>query len=204
MRAAIVAFAVLVLLSVAAVSASIVIHDGQPGIVAMRDSAFLDSSGHVWRADNGVVWTRDSDLDPPISVDQIKFWDEWSLMTVDNVLWHRSGSVWVNCGPWPGLSAVSEPTAATLSTSPKSIPNPSAGSCRVTFQTTAVGPVSVQVFDASGRLVRQLHDGALPIGDFSLGWDGRDDTGQDLPSGVYVAKIQSTAGASTAKMTLTR
>ena len=38
----------------------------------------------------------------------------------------------------------------------------------VSFQTVAVGPVSVQDFDPFGRRARQLHDGPVPNGEFGL------------------------------------
>jgi hypothetical protein len=206
MRTTLVALAVLLLVSVSGASASVVIHDGQPGIVADANGCVLDSFGQSWNCTNGGPggWQRDAFYDPPIPVSDIKFWMRGTLISMNDEAWIWYNGQWTNFGPCPGLSAITEPTLAAMPASPKAIPNPAAGSCRVTFQTAAVGPVSVQVFDASGRLVRQLHDGPLPIGEFSLPWDGRDDGGQDLPSGVYLAKIQTTNGTATVKITLTR
>jgi hypothetical protein len=200
MRTTILALAALVLVSVSGASASIVIHDGQPGIVATRDNHLLDSMGMVWQIDQG--WVRHSELDPPVPVADILSWDVWYLVTTEDRFWKLEGPDWVNHGVWPGLSAITETDSGAAFASPKTIPNPSAGSCRVAFQTAAIGPVSVLLFDASGRLVRQLHDGPLPIGEFSLSWDGRDDGGQDLPSGVFFAKVTTPAGESTAKLIL--
>ncbi len=46
-------------------------------------------------------------------------------------------------------------------------------------------PVALEIFDASGRSVRQLFRGSLFAGRFSIEWDGRDDGGNTLPSGHY-------------------
>jgi hypothetical protein len=142
-----------------------------------------------------------------VPVTEIRFWGLIMFVTLDDRAYRLDGNPvlgWHELGHCPGLSALPESPGVKVFASPKTVPNPSAGSCRVTFQTAAVGPVSVHVFDASGRLVRQLHDGPLPIGEFALPWDGRDDSRQDLPSGVYMAKIQTATGISTAKITLTR
>ena len=215
MRSALLAFAVLLLLSVSAASASIVIHDGQPGIVATGTSSgelnansySLDSLGRVWLNCCQTGWTRDTQgFDPPMPIEDIKFWEVANIITIDNHLWSWVGGsvVWLDKGEWPGLSAAPEASAESMAASPKTTPNPSAGSCRVTFQTAAAGPVAVRVFDASGRMVRQLHDGTLPAGDFSLPWDGRDADAHELPSGVYFAKVTTPAGETSGRVVLTR
>jgi hypothetical protein len=35
-------------------------------------------------------------------------------------------------------------------------------------------------------------------------WDGRDDAGNELPTGVYLTRIETSAGAITGKITLVR
>jgi hypothetical protein len=196
-------FVVVLLVSACSASASIVIHDGQPGIVAMRDWDVLDSGGSVWSVEPTGVWTRTPQYDPPVPVDQIKFWDGQSLVTTGNVAWRWSNG-WINLGAWPGPPALNEPTAGAMSVPPTTIPNPSTGSCRVAFQSAAVGPVSVQVFDASGRLVRDLLSGDYPAGEYAPIWDGRDDAGQESPAGVYLAKVTTSIGPRATKLVLAR
>ena len=47
-----------------------------------------------------------------------------------------------------------------------------------------------------------LVDGVLPAGEHSVVWDGRDDTGHAVPSGIYLYKIQSETETATKKMML--
>jgi hypothetical protein len=207
MRTALLALAALLLVSFSAASASIVIHDGQPGIVATAEGGeHLDSDGRVWFCTYGQGWTSQAPYDPPVSPNLMKFWDFTSFVTLDNEVWclDIDSHQWVPWGAWPGASAVPESTPAASSASPRTIPNPFTGSCRVTFQTATVDLVSVQVFDGSGRLVRQLHDGSLPIGEFALPWDGRDDGGDSAPAGIYFAKVKTSVGESTTKLVLAR
>jgi len=81
--------------------ASVVIHDGAPGIVAISDngsSCVLDSNGHVWNFSDG--WHRLPDWDVPMPIENIKFWEAGYLITMNNELW--VGFPFVNWGPWPG------------------------------------------------------------------------------------------------------
>jgi hypothetical protein len=55
-----------------------------------------------------------------------------------------------------------------------------------------------------GRRVRSLYDGPAATGRHSLGWDGRDDTGRRLPSGVYFARLSLGDETRTRRLVLTR
>jgi flagellar hook assembly protein FlgD len=47
------------------------------------------------------------------------------------------------------------------------------------------------VHDAQGRRVRGLIHSSLPAGEHMWSWDGRDDLGQRVPSGVYFIRLES-------------
>ena len=53
------------------------------------------------------------------------------------------------------------------------------------------GPVSVRVYDISGRLVRTLVEGSLPGGRHTAYWDGKDESGSDVASGVYFYALRA-------------
>lgn len=103
---------------------------------------------------------------------------------------------WVNesDAPAPGVEI----------TPSRAFPNPNTGQCEVRFSLPSAGQVAVAVFDATGRRIRQVLDGHLPAGSYSPVWDGRDDAGLEVPSGVYFAKITTPAGEQTAKLVLAR
>jgi flagellar hook assembly protein FlgD len=63
---------------------------------------------------------------------------------------------------------------------------------------------TVVLFDASGRMLRRLHDGDLPAGETPFSWDGRDDTGREVPAGVYLVKVTTPAGETSGRVVLTR
>ena len=57
----------------------------------------------------------------------------------------------------------------------------------------------------SGRQVRQLIGGsAMPVGVYRAGWDGADDAGQALGSGIFFYRLEAGDFAQTRKMTMLR
>ena len=65
-------------------------------------------------------------------------------------------------------------------------------------------PVDVSVYDVAGRLVRRLLTGSLSAGPHSVEWDGRDSSGRDSPSGVYMLRVRRPAGEVGCKVLLVR
>jgi flagellar basal-body rod modification protein FlgD len=57
---------------------------------------------------------------------------------------------------------------------------------------SAVTGVSVEIKDASGKVVRTLTQGATAAGVSSMTWDGRGDANQVLPSGTYSFTVSGT------------
>jgi flagellar hook assembly protein FlgD len=53
----------------------------------------------------------------------------------------------------------------------------------------AGGRVTLTVFDVTGRRVRQLLDEPRPVGAGEVAWDGRDDDGRSVVSGLYFVKL---------------
>lgn len=52
-------------------------------------------------------------------------------------------------------------------------------------------PVSVLVFDPSGRKVRRVHEGVMPAGRHTIGWSGDNASGRRLPAGVYLVQVRA-------------
>lgn len=70
-------------------------------------------------------------------------------------------------------------------------PNPFASGTSIQFSIPVAGETEVNAYDVAGRLVRTLHQGALRAGAHALDWDGRDDEGRDVRSGIYFIRIRS-------------
>ncbi len=85
-----------------------------------------------------------------------------------------------------------------------STPNPFRRDTRIRWSAPRATQGSVRIYDISGRLVRTLVDGALPAGAGEVAWDGLDNSGRAVPSGVYWTRIEIDRESVARKVTLLR
>jgi len=90
--------------------------------------------------------------------------------------------------------------AAALSATP----NPFNPQTSLSFTLPATGPAKLAIHDLRGRRLRVLLDETLDAGDHAVTWDGRDDSGRALPTGSYVARLQTGGKAVTTGLSLLR
>ena len=69
-------------------------------------------------------------------------------------------------------------------------PNPFNNSVSISFEMPNSKNVNLTIFDMKGRLVRQLSLGVLGIGSHKVLWDGKNDLGNELPSGIYMMVLE--------------
>jgi M6 family metalloprotease-like protein len=91
----------------------------------------------------------------------------------------------------PDLTAVAEVrSAAPLSHALGApFPNPFNARTVIPFAIGTSSAVTLEVFDILGRRVRTVEDRNLGRGRYSQVWDGRDDHGRQLGSGVYLIRL---------------
>ncbi len=70
-------------------------------------------------------------------------------------------------------------------------PNPFNPTTTITFAVPRQEDVRVGIFDLQGRRVRRLAAEVMPAGPRSLVWDGLDDQGVQVPSGVYFCRVEA-------------
>jgi len=78
------------------------------------------------------------------------------------------------------------PTAFTLQ---QNYPNPFNASTVIEFSIQRDGPVSLEVFNILGQRVATLIDNPLPSGTHQISWDGTDQSGNAVTSGVYFYRL---------------
>ena len=72
-------------------------------------------------------------------------------------------------------------------------PNPMGRSelATVRFALTEPGSVDLSIYSAGGQRVRNLLAGSQTVAVHEVTWDGRDDNGSELPSGIYYCRMQA-------------
>ncbi len=71
----------------------------------------------------------------------------------------------------------------------RAYPNPFNGVTTLRFTVAASSPVSLELYDSLGRRIRTLVNAPHPQGSFAVTWDGRDDVGLPVASGVYFYRL---------------
>jgi len=96
-----------------------------------------------------------------------------------------------------GGTVAGSPVLAVLE---QNIPNPFNPATTIAFELAADGEAKLEVFDASGRLVRVLLDATTARGRHEVVWDGLDERGMEVPSGVYLYRLTAAEFSTTRRM----
>ncbi|MEZ4652738.1 MAG: FlgD immunoglobulin-like domain containing protein [Candidatus Eisenbacteria bacterium] len=83
-------------------------------------------------------------------------------------------------------------------------PNPFNPRTLVRFSLARAGRTALTIFDASGRRVRTLVDAPMEAGLHEVVWDGTDDAGHPVASGVFWSQLQTDGFSSNKKMIVLR
>jgi hypothetical protein len=97
------------------------------------------------------------------------------------------------------VKAIGIPDAFALE---QNYPNPFNPTTNIRFSLPETNDVTLEVYDLTGRLVRTLVSGQVEAGVHTMTWDGKDASGVQVASGVYLYRIQAGAFNQTNKMTL--
>ncbi len=81
-------------------------------------------------------------------------------------------------------------------------PNPFNGETNIAYELQSASRVEIAVYNVLGRLVKTLADGEQTAGVHILSWDGTNDAGQTVSTGVYFYKITTADYVETRKMVL--
>jgi hypothetical protein len=83
-------------------------------------------------------------------------------------------------------------------------PNPTRAGLTLSYNLVGAGGTRIRIYDAAGKLVRNLLDAALLGGRHELRWDGTDTRGLRVPSGVYFAALESGGARLSRKLIIER
>ncbi|MHB9028902.1 MAG: FlgD immunoglobulin-like domain containing protein [Candidatus Latescibacterota bacterium] len=130
---------------------------------------------------------------------------------VNSIDFSSDGAVWI--GTDRGVSRFMPDTVVAVQEkdeSPTSFaitgnyPNPFNPSTTISFSLGAPEKVTLTVYDITGRKVRELISGPMSAGAHSVVWDGKDERGKAVSSGVYLSRLEAGGKAETRRMLLIR
>jgi hypothetical protein len=83
-------------------------------------------------------------------------------------------------------------------------PNPSRDRAALAFTLPGTAPVTLEIFDLSGRRVRVLASGLLEAGEHRIDWDLRDAAGQPVRPGMFTARLCAAGEVRTRRLAVVR
>ena len=106
-------------------------------------------------------------------------------------------------GEQPTVGVPPLPLPVTLRVGPAA-PNPTRAGATVALELPRRARVRLAVHDVTGRLVRLVEDGRRDAGTYSLAWDGAGASGERMPPGLYLLRVDADGQRITRRIVLTR
>jgi len=132
-----------------------------------------DADGDVDENDF-LIWNEAFELEEPLYIGDLNRDD---LITWDDYAWLQAHGL-------PGYHR--PPPAAPEIT----VTNPIRREAMILCHLPMAGPVRLDIFDVQGRLVRRLLDEPVRRGSHGILWDGRNDFGTQVGSGIYLLRLR--------------
>jgi hypothetical protein len=143
----------------------------------------------------------------PVSIGTTLVTIENSYAHGDPVLVDRHGSgIEVECDTAIVIvTALEPPPVIETIRLHQNYPNPFNPGTTIRFDVPERSPVTILVYDVGGRLVRTLLNGAVyEYGIWEIQWNGLNDSGVSVPSGVYFCLMKACGRQSTKKLVLVK
>ena len=83
-------------------------------------------------------------------------------------------------------------------------PNPFNPSTMIPFAITSNENVSLNIYDMNGKLIKTLINGNIPAGYHEILWDGKDNAGKAVNSGMYISRLLAGEQSDSQKMLMVK
>ena len=138
-------------------------------------------------------------LSVAIDIDEIGVADEVWTVAYERIRWEDriTGEIYEDTMPSTSVENGLPEGIARVSTAP----NPTSGPTEFSFRVPTAGYVSIDVFDFRGRRVARVYEGDSYRSEGVIAWNGLDDAGREIASGVYLVKMRAGQWLTTQKLT---
>ena len=109
-----------------------------------------------------------------------------------------------------GTESYVREAAATLVELPRqtalyqNYPNPFNPATVIRYEVAQAGRVTIRIYNVRGALVKALYNGEREPGRYDVGWNGENQRGEAVSSGVYFYRMEAPGFVETRKMVLLR
>lgn len=143
-------------------------------------------------------------------------WTSWSAADglagdhVNDIAVDAGGSLWIATNDGVSFYAQAADIHDMASASvPKSFtimnfPNPFNMQTRFYMTLAESGPMKLTLYNTLGKKISTLMDQTLSAGTHMCSWNGLDDAGRPVGSGIYIARFEHSSGIQNLKITLTK
>ena len=135
----------------------------------------------------------------PVRSASVTFEDKGSPANRSSALTDSSGHYQLNIVLTSVGPGTTTPTKFQLE---QNYPNPFSSSTVVPYELKAQSDIQVTIYDILGRVVRRIAAGAQSAGMHSVLWDGSNNSGQKVATGIYFYSLQAGGELLTRKMVL--
>lgn len=173
----------------------------------LNDMVFTDP-GNGWisglggrifhTSDGGTTWQRQASRTVH-SIDGIDFVDAetgWAVGWYETILHTNSGGT-VSTPPQQDRENLSR-----MFQLDQNFPNPFNPNTVIGYTLSADGLITLKIYDILGRRVRTLLEERQYAGRYTVSWDGHDEAGQPVGSGLYIYRLQIGSASLSRKMLL--
>lgn len=115
-----------------------------------------------------------------------------------------TGEVMINCIVENGPADADDPIVMPIVFAANNYPNPFNPVTNISYSVPKDGNVNLTVYNTKGQIVRTLVNGRIKAGNHKIIWNGTDNNGNAVSSGVYFYRLSSSEQTITKKMLLSK
>jgi hypothetical protein len=146
---------------------------------------------------NAITSSTGDNIAPVLTV------DGYYTIVIEDYQNDQTGNYTLTVNTSGGVTGVGDLPPAELALHP-GVPSPFSQSTRIDYDLPAGDHVRIGVYDVTGARIRTLEDRARGAGTWNATWDGRDDAGRRVASGVYYLRMETKTAVKNQKVVLVR
>jgi len=181
------------------------------------DSVFVQNTGSADLVINSVITSNPNFSIFPVSVTissdstaifYIQFFANDTGIQQGNIVFYHNAqnspdSVFVQAEVITGIITIDEEQPLSFKVEPN-YPNPFNPTTTIRYQIPQPGKVKIVIYNLAGQIVRTLLNTEQTAGSYEQTWDGRDNLGKEVASGIYLYNLSAKNFRKSYKMTLLR